>query len=130
VPTVPDDLRYTEDHLWARKADCVWQVGVTDYAQDHLGDIVEVTPPVEGDAVTAGEPCGVIESTKSVSDLIAPVTGTAGRGNSALAQSPELVNSDPYGQGWIFEIRVDADQDKDAMALLMDPGAYRQLTGE
>jgi glycine cleavage system H protein len=108
----------------------VWQVGVTDYAQDHLGDIVEVTPPAEGDAVTAGEPCGVIESTKSVSDLIAPVTGTAGRGNIALTASPELVNTDPYGQGWIFEVRAGAGQDKAAMARLMDPAAYRQLTGE
>ena len=130
VSIVPDELRFTEDHVWAAEADGLWRAGITDYAQEHLGDIVAVTLPEESTSVTAGEPFGVIESTKSVSDLIAPVTGTVEHVNGALVVSPELVNSDPYGQGWIAEIRVGPHEVKDGLARLIDPSAYRQLTGE
>ena len=130
MAVVPDDLRFSEDHLWAEEAAGLWRVGITDYAQDHLGDVVAVTLPEAGTSVTAGEPCGVIESTKSVSDLIAPITGIVERANDALAGSPELVNSDPYGQGWMFEMRAEPGGLSDELARLIGPGGYRQLTGE
>ena len=101
----PEDLRYTRDHEWVRNEGETLRVGITDYAQDALGDIVFVTLPSVGDQVTAGEPCGEIESTKSVSDLNAPVSGTVVAANDTLDGSPELINSDPYGDGWIFDIR-------------------------
>ena len=130
MPIVPDNLRFSEDHLWAGEAAGLWRIGITDYAQDHLGDVVEVTPPPVGAPVTVGEPCGVIESTKSVSDLIAPLTGTVEHVNDALAGSPELVNSDPYEQGWIFEVRAEPGGLADQLARLVSPDGYRQLTGE
>lgn len=131
VPDTPPDLRYSQDHLWARpNGDSgLVRVGVTDFAQQSLGDVVDVTLPAPGDAVTAGEACGDIESVKSVSDLIAPVTGTVRVRNDDLASAPELVNTDPYGQGWMFEVQADPATYDQQLAGLMDVRAYRELAG-
>ena len=121
----PEDLHYTKDHEWVRTEGDdgdVLRVGVTDYAQDALGDIVFVTLPEAGSHVTEGEACGEIESTKSVSDVYAPVTGTVTERNEALDASPELVNSDPYGDGWMLAIRPD---DASAVDGLLDAAAYK-----
>jgi len=131
MPEVPERLRFSEDHLWIGPAqDAVVEVGVTDYAQQSLGDAIDVRPPDVGAAITAGDPCGEIESTKSVSDLIAPVTGTVEGRNDALLDAPDLVNSDPYGEGWILKVKVDPGTLDDQLAHLMDAGTYRRLTGE
>ena len=103
---IPEDLQYTKDHEWLRTEGDTVRVGVTDYAQDALGDIVFVTLPEAGTQVRAGETCGEVESTKSVSDIYAPVTGTVVERNDALDTAPELVNSDPYGDGWMLAIRT------------------------
>ena len=103
----PEDLRYTVDHEWVRLSGDLARVGITGYAQEALGDIVFVSLPEVGATVSAGAVCGEVESTKSVSDLIAPLSGTVATRNEALDATPELVNSDPYGQGWMFEIEVD-----------------------
>ena len=128
---IPADLRYSPDHLWARpSADgALVRVGVTDFAQQSLGDVVDVATPKPGDAVTAGEVCGDIESVKSVSDLIAPVTGTVRACNDDLGEAPDLVNSDPYGQGWLFEVQADPATLGSQLAALLDAGAYRDLAG-
>ena len=120
----PEDLHYTKDHEWVRTEGDgeTLRVGVTDYAQDALGDIVFVTLPEAGSHVTEGEACGEIESTKSVSDVYAPVTGTVTERNEALDASPELVNSDPYGEGWMLAIRPD---DAAAVDGLLDAAAYQ-----
>jgi glycine cleavage system H protein len=117
----PEDLRYTSDHEWVRTEGDLVRVGVTDYAQEALGDIVFVTLPEVGAQVTAGETCGEVESTKSVSDLFAPVSGTVAERNEALDGSPELVNSDPYGDGWMMTIRPD---DAGAVDSLLDAATY------
>jgi len=117
----PEDLQYTKDHEWVRAEGETVRVGVTDYAQEALGDIVFVTLPETGTHVTAGETCGEVESTKSVSDVYAPVTGTVVERNEALDGSPELVNSDPYGDGWMMAIRPDDDSATDG---LIDAGTY------
>lgn len=104
---IPDNLRYTEDHEWLSLDGEVATVGVTDFAQDALGDVVFVELPEAGDAVVAGDACGEIESTKSVSELFAPVTGEVVEVNDAVVDAPELVNSDPYGNGWLFRVRVE-----------------------
>jgi glycine cleavage system H protein len=124
----PDDLRYTAEHEWVRiqPGGDVARVGITAFAQDALGDIVFVTLPDEGAAVTAGSPCGEVESTKSVSDVYAPLTGTVSGRNEALDASPELVNSDPYGEGWMFEVRVD---DPGAVDGLMSAEEYQAQLG-
>jgi len=122
VAVYPEDLRYTRDHEWVRLESDTMRVGITDYAQDALGDIVFVTLPSVGDQVTAGEPCGEIESTKSVSDLNAPVSGTVVAANDSLDGSPELINSDPYGDGWIFDIRPD---EAGGASGLLDAKAYQ-----
>jgi glycine cleavage system H protein len=101
----PDDLRYTADHEWVRPGADAVRIGITAFAQDALGDIVFVTLPEEGDEVVAGAACGEVESTKSVSDIYAPLSGTVVGRNPALDATPELVNTDPYGEGWMFEIR-------------------------
>ena len=131
MPDVPADLRYSQDHLWVRPgADrSLIRVGLTDFAQSSLGDVVDVSLPRVGDAVTAGQACGDIESVKSVNDLIAPVTGTVAAGNEELSQAPELVNSDPYGQGWMFAVRADSSTADQQLAALLDAAAYRDLTG-
>jgi glycine cleavage system H protein len=122
----PDHLRYTSEHEWVRVTGDRARVGITAYAQDALGDIVYVTLPEVGTTVTAGEPCGEVESTKSVSDLFAPVSGPVVARNEALDATPELVNSDPYGQGWMFEVALESAE---AGADLLTADAYRdQLT--
>jgi glycine cleavage system H protein len=128
---IPTSLRYTEDHLWARhEADSsVVRVGITDFAQQSLGDVVAVTPPKVAAAVRAGEACGDIESVKSVSDLIAPVTGTVRASNDSLANLPEIINTDPYGQGWLFELEADQATVSEQLGRLLDADAYRNLTG-
>ncbi|MQA63677.1 MAG: glycine cleavage system protein GcvH [Actinophytocola sp.] len=104
---IPENLRYTEDHEWLLLDGELATVGVTDFAQDALGDVVFVDLPDEGDAIVAGEACGEIESTKSVSELFAPVAGEVVEVNKAVVDAPELVNSDPYGDGWLFRVRVE-----------------------
>ena len=121
---VPDDLRYSTDHEWVRADGGLARVGITDYAQDALGDIVFVDLPGSGATVEAGGLIGEIESTKSVSEVYAPVGGRIVAVNSALADAPEQVNSDPYGAGWICEIEL---ADPDQTASLLDAGAYRTL---
>ena len=119
----PEDPRYTEEHEWVRQgADGTLRVGITSYAQDALGDVVFVSVPTVGDTVTAGDSCGEVESTKSVSDLYAPLTGEVVAVNEALDSTPELVNTDPYGDGWIFDLRP---ADSGAVADLLDVTAYR-----
>ncbi len=132
MPEIPADLKYSQDHLWVRPVDgtSLVRAGVTDFAQQSLGDVVEVTLPRPGDTITAGEACGDIESVKSVSDLIAPVTGTVHARNHDLARAPDLVNTDPYGQGWLFEAEIEPATLDRQLAALMDPGAYRDLAGE
>ena len=131
MPEIPADLRYSPDHLWVRSVDGAGRVraGVTDFAQQSLGDVVDVTPPRPGDTITAGQACGDIESVKSVSDLIAPVTGTVRARNDGLARAPEVINTDPYSAGWIFEADVDPAILHTQLADLMDASAYRTLTG-
>ena len=107
----PEELKYTAEHEWVRtpgEAEGSVRVGITDYAQDQLGDIVFVSLPEVGEAVEAGTPVGELESTKSVSDVYVPVSGTVAARNEALDANPELVNSEPYGEGWLFEV-VPAD---------------------
>jgi glycine cleavage system H protein len=126
------DLRFSSDHLWARPGPAgstLVRVGVTEFAQQSLGDVVEVTLPGLGETVTAGEPCGDIESVKSVNDLVAPVTGTVRGRNDALGDAPGLVNSDPYGDGWMLEIDVDPGSLSEQLARLLEEPAYRIRTG-
>ena len=121
----PEDLKYTSEHEWVRApggAEDTVRVGITDYAQNALGDIVFVTLPEVGQEVAGGEPCGELESTKSVSDLYAPLTGVVTARNDALDATPELVNSDPYGDGWLLEIRP---ADAGAVDGLLDAAAYQ-----
>ena len=118
---IPEDLQYTADHEWVRLDGDVATVGITDYAQDQLGDIVYLQLPAAGEAIEAGAVVGELESTKSVSDLFAPVTGEVVSVNDSLEATPETVNSDPYGQGWLMTIRV---ADPGALEGLMDAAAY------
>jgi glycine cleavage system H protein len=129
MPDIPADLRYSPDHLWARPGAHLIRVGVTDFAQQSLGDMVEVTLPEVGSGIRAGEACGDVESVKSVSDLTAPVTGTVRRRNDDLTDAPELVNTDPYGRGWMFEVEIDTATADQQLAALLDSGAYHELTG-
>jgi glycine cleavage system H protein len=122
---VPDDLRYTTDHEWARLEEGRLRVGITDYAQDALGDIVFVQLPDTGATVEAASSVGEIESTKSVSDVYAPVAGDVVEVNSRLADQPQQVNDDPYGEGWLCVI---APSDPAAFGTLLDAEAYRRLT--
>ena len=119
----PADLRYTPDHEWVSVRDeGVVRVGITAYAQDALGDVVYVSLPAVGDTVEAGASCGEVESTKSVSDLYAPLSGEIVAVNDALDASPELVNSEPYGQGWMYEVRL---ADEGSLGSLMDVDGYK-----
>ena len=128
---VPTDLRYHSDHLWVRPgSEHLVRIGVSDFAQQSLGDVLAVTLPAVGEKITVGDPCGNIESTKSVSDLVAPVSGTIRKHNEALAATPELVNTAPYGDGWLFEVEVDASSERDQLAGLLDAAAYRHLVGD
>jgi glycine cleavage system H protein len=127
---IPDDLRYTEAHEWVRDlGEGVVRVGITDHAQSQLGDVVFVQLPAVGDSVTAGSAVGEVESTKSVSDIYAPVSGTVAAVNDALADSPELINSGPYSEGWMLEVRLADGEGSAALDDLLDAEAYRELTG-
>jgi glycine cleavage system H protein len=122
---IPDDLRYSVEHEWVRAQGGRVRVGITDYAQDALGDIVYVDLPAVGTEVTVGGKLGEVESTKSVSEIYAPVTGTIAAVNDGLSDSPEHINEDPYGEGWICEVELAGDGGVEA---LLDPAAYRDLT--
>lgn len=118
----PQELQYTTEHEWLRPAEsaAVVRFGITDFAQDALGDIVFVSLPEVGRHVTAGEPCGEVESTKSVSDVFAPVSGTVVARNEALVDEPGAINSDPYGEGWLVEVEVDEAAASDAATMGAD----------
>lgn len=122
---IPEDLRYTDKHEWITAGAGTVRVGITDFAQDALGDIVYVDLPEAGTAITAGQPFGEVESTKSASEIYAPVAGTVVARNDRLADAPELINSDPYGDGWLIEVEVN---DPAAVAELLDAAAYTTLT--
>ena len=123
----PADRKYTEEHEWARADGSNVVVGITDYAQDALGDVVYVDLPASGTRVEAGQPFGEVESTKSVSDLYAPVTGTIVERNEELESRPEVVNSDPYGEGWLVVIEA---EDPSAVQGLLSPEDYEKLVAE
>ena len=125
--SIPDELRYTAEHEWVAINGSVASVGITDFAQQALGDVVYVSVPAAGTRVTAGEPCGEIESTKSVSDIYSPVDGEVAEVNGDLDDDPALVNSDPYGAGWLMRIQLD---DPDTDAGLLTAGEYADLTKE
>jgi glycine cleavage system H protein len=122
---IPNDLRYSNDHEWAKADGAVVRIGITDYAQDALGDVVFVDLPKVGAALNAGQALGEVESTKSVSEIYAPVSGTVTAVNESLTSSPESVNTDPYGVGWICEITTTTTTDYEA---LLDAQGYQALT--
>ena len=126
----PEDLKYTAEHEWVRspgESEGSVRIGITHYAQDALGDIVYVSLPEVGQDVTAGTPCGELESTKSVSDVYAPVDGTVTAVNGSLDATPELVNNDPYDAGWLFELRP---SDSSSVDGLMDAASYQGTLGD
>jgi len=123
--SIPDELRYTAEHEWVAISGAMASVGITDYAQQALGDVVYVSVPAPGTRVTAGEPCGEVESTKSVSDIFSPVDGEVSEVNADLEDDPALVNSDPYGAGWLMKIQLD-DPDNEPGLLTADE--YADLT--
>jgi glycine cleavage system H protein len=129
---IPDELRYSSEHEWARHVEAVSvgvpsrvRVGITDFAQDALGDVVYVDLPQVGATVAASESVGELESTKSVSEMYAPISGTVVAVNELLADNPQLLNDDPYGDGWLIEI---APSDPTELDALLDAAAYRALT--
>jgi glycine cleavage system H protein len=122
---IPDDLRYSAEHEWVRTEGGRVRVGITDYAQDALGDIVYVELPAVGTELTVGAKLGEVESTKSVSEIYAPVAGTIAAVNDALSDSPEKINADPYGEGWIAELEL---ADPGSLSTLLDAAAYSDLT--
>jgi glycine cleavage system H protein len=126
--TNPAELRYTAEHEWVSVEGSTASVGITDYAQRALGDVVYVSVPAPGTRVTAGEPCGEVESTKSVSDIYSPVTGEVTEVNSDVDEDPGLVNSDPYGAGWLMRVQMDADEGEPSGLLTADE--YAELTAE
>jgi glycine cleavage system H protein len=123
MSSIPNELSYTKEHEWVSSVDLVFTMGITDYAQAALGDIVYVQLPKVGEAVVTGKVCGEVESTKSVSDIYAPVTGTIVAINDALSNSPETINSDPYGGGWLAKIEVSA-----APSDLLTAAQYTEIT--
>jgi glycine cleavage system H protein len=127
VSDIPPDLRYTAEHEWVRRSgDDTVRVGITDFAQSALGDVVFVQLPDVGTELTAGESFGEVESTKSVSDLYAPVSGKVSAVNTDLDSSPQLLNSDPYGGGWLLDVQVsEAGELESAISSLLDAEAYR-----
>jgi glycine cleavage system H protein len=124
---IPEDLRYTKEHEWARSEVGRVTIGITDFAQAALGDIVFVERPTQGDDVAAGASCGEIESTKSVSEVFAPVSGTVVSTNDLVVDHPELLNTDPYGEGWICVIAPD---DLSAFDELLSPADYATFVAE
>lgn len=124
--TIPENLRYTKDHEWIKLEGNVATIGVTDFAQSELGDIVYVEIETKGKALTAETVFGTVEAVKTVSDLFLPVSGTITEVNPALEAQPELINTDPYGEGWMIKMAVDNPND---VQNLMDAAAYEKLTG-
>ena len=125
MSNVPNELKYSREHEWLRKeADGIWTVGITEHAQELLGDMVFVDLPEVGTIVGAGDDCAVAESVKAASDIYAPISGEIVEVNEELQTSPELVNSEPYGDGWILKIRASDESEIDA---LLDADAYRAL---
>jgi glycine cleavage system H protein len=124
---IPEDLRYTREHEWARKKGDRVVVGITDFAQDQLGDVVYVELPDVGDPVKKGESFGVVESTKAVSELFAPISGKVVEVNSPLSDAPETINEDAYGEGWMIAIEP---ADPKELEALMDPKAYKAFVEE
>ena len=125
MSNVPNDLRYTKEHEWVRHtSDSRFHVGITDYAQGALGDIVYIQLPKVGESVSQGKVCGEVESTKSVSEIYAPLSGTVVAVNSSLDSAPESLNSDPYGAGWIFEVEL---SNTDQLAELLSASDYQGL---
>jgi glycine cleavage system H protein len=120
-----DELKYTKEHEWAKLEDDLIVIGITDYAQDALGEIVYIELPSEGDEITKGNPFGAVESTKSVSDLYAPVSGEVVEVNEALLDSPEAINEDPYGDGWMIKVKP---YDVGELQDLMDSDEYTEFT--
>ncbi|MCZ7585765.1 MAG: glycine cleavage system protein GcvH [Deltaproteobacteria bacterium] len=125
--SIPEHLRYTKDHEWAAVDGDIATIGITDYAQDSLGEIVYVELPEVGAEVKAGETFGVVESVKAVSDLYAPVSGTVSEINGALADAPETINNDPYGDGWMIKVTL---ADAAETGALMSPEAYTELVAQ
>jgi glycine cleavage system H protein len=123
----PDELRYSTDHEWVSADSVRARVGITDFAQDALGDVVYVDLPDVGPAVTAGSTCAEVESTKSVSEIYTPLTGVVVEVNQALNDSPELINQEPYGAGWIFAVEMSDPTELDG---LLDAASYRKLVEE
>ena len=124
---IPEDLRYSPEHEWVRAGGTTVRIGITDYAQDALGDIVFVDLPEVGSAIEPGGQLGEVESTKSVSEIYAPLGGTVAAVNDALAHSPERINQDPYGVGWICELELAPGTD---LSTLLDAAGYRDLTAD
>ena len=128
---IPAELYYTEEHEWVqRTGDDTVRVGITDYAQSALGDVVFVQLPDVGAEVTAGESFGEVESTKSVSDLYAPISAKVVAVNGDLEANPQVVNSDPYGDGWLIDLQIDGSSLEDALAGLLDADGYRATVTE
>jgi len=124
VPDYPEDLKYSADHEWVRSGNgSTVRVGITEYAADQLGDIVFVSLPAVGETVAPGDACGELESTKSVSDVFCPVAGTVSAVNERLETTPEIINADPYGDGWLFQPDLDTAADTEA---LLDADAYAE----
>ena len=123
MSSIPDGLQYTKEHEWVSSTGTLYTMGITDFAQAALGDIVYVQLPKVGETLTAGKVCGEIESTKSVSEIFAAVSGVVSEINAALSQTPELLNSDPYGGGWLVKVEVSGTPSE-----LMDAASYAQIT--
>ena len=121
---IPAELKYSKSHEWVKMDGDVAVIGISDFAQDALGDVVFINLPAEGDAVTAGESFGDVESVKAVSDIISPVSGTICAVNEALADAPETLNSDPYGAGWLYKIRLDVPTETEDMMNATDYEEY------
>jgi len=126
--SVPEELYYTAEHEWMAISDATGKVGITDYAQRALGDVVFVTAPAQGTRVAAGEPCGEVESTKSVSDIYSPADGEVTEVNAEIDDDPGLINSDPYGAGWLFKIQLDSGDQLPPG--LLSAAEYTALTAE
>ncbi len=124
---IPEDLGYSDQHEWVRRGEDVVRIGITDFAQNALGDIVFVQLPEVGAVVTSGDAIGEVESTKSVSEIFTPLTGTVVAVNDNLESAPELVNTDPYGDGWIYELEP---EDPSTVAELLDADGYAEVIGD
>ena len=123
MSSIPEGLKYTKEHEWVSSTGNVYTMGITDFAQGALGDIVYVQLPKVGEVLTAGTVCGEVESTKSVSEIFAAVSGAVIEINNALSQNPELLNSDPYGAGWLVKVEISSEPTE-----LLDAAGYAQIT--